>query len=146
MEEREKSIYDSTKCYIFQCLFCFIVLFWVFSSVLHKILPDLSWPSLLFTLILWLELASRRWPGVLFGVPHHASTPWQPDPHPDKYKVAQPEVAAWPCTRDCFVVSKRDTGTILPGQCLAGMLEPQGFVLSQVSVLSHAGIWILVHI
>lgn len=31
-------------------------------------------------------------------------------------------------------------------QCLAGMLEPQSFVLSQVSVLSHAGIWSLVRI
>lgn len=37
-------------------------------------------------------------PGALFGVPHHARTLWQPDPHPHMYKVAQPEVAAWPCT------------------------------------------------
>lgn len=82
-------------------------------------------------------------PGVLFGVPCHASTPWHPDPHPDMYRVAQPEVAAWPCTRDCFVGSKRDTGTILLGQCLAGLLEPQSFALSQASVLSHAGIRLL---
>lgn len=84
-------------------------------------------------------------PGVLFGVLHHSSTPGL-DPHPDMYKVAQTEVAAWPCTRDCFVGSKGDIGTILPGQCLAGMLEPQSFALSQASVLCHAGIWILVHI
>lgn len=35
--------------------------------------------------------------GVLFGVPHYASTHWQPYPHPDLYKIAQPEVAAWSC-------------------------------------------------
>lgn len=85
-------------------------------------------------------------PAVFFGVPHHGSTLWQPDPHPHMYKVAQPEVAAWPCTWDCFVGSKRDTGSILQGQCLTGMLEPQSFALSQASVLFHARIWILVHI
>lgn len=84
-------------------------MFYCFVGVFFKVFymkSCLIFPAPLFTFILWLELNSRRWqvmPGVLFGVPHHASTPWQPDPHPDMYKVAQPEVAAWPCTRDCFV-------------------------------------------